>query len=79
VRGFVAVAVFLVAGAAWAQSQPMLTKEPGPGQVKTGEQVLVDDHTCPAGQVKQVTGGHDIGHGTSGNKSKRIYACVPHP
>ncbi len=78
-RSILCGVLMLVAGPALAQSQPMLTQEPGPGRVRTGERVLVDDHTCPAGQVKQVTGGHDIGHGTSGNKSKRSYACVARP
>jgi hypothetical protein len=33
-----------------------------------GEIVLVDDHTCPAGQIKQVTGGSNRKYGTDEKK-----------
>ena len=36
--------------------QTMRTSEPAPGTLKTGVKVLVDDGSCPSGQVKQVTG-----------------------
>ena len=31
--------------------------EPAAGTIATGISVLVDDGTCPSGQIKQVTGG----------------------
>ncbi|WP_342453386.1 DUF6719 family protein [Tianweitania sediminis] len=34
----------------------MMTKEPAAGTLATGVKVLVDDGSCPQGQVKQVTG-----------------------
>ncbi len=38
--------------------------EPAAGTIATGISVLVDDGTCPAGQIKQVTGG-DIKRGVA--------------
>ena len=46
---------------------------PKDGVLSPGEVVLVDDGRCPAGEVKQVTGG---------NKAKSIpreVKCVPKP
>lgn len=31
-------------------------QEPGPGTLAYGEKVLVEEGTCPPGQIKQVTG-----------------------
>jgi hypothetical protein len=31
-----------------------LTEEPPPGQFRPGQRILVDDGSCPAGQIKQV-------------------------
>ncbi|WP_034883472.1 hypothetical protein M728_004016 (plasmid) [Ensifer sp. WSM1721] len=36
-----------------------LTAEPGPGKLASGAKVLVDDGTCPEGQIKQITGGNN--------------------
>jgi hypothetical protein len=35
----------------------VLKREPGKGKIATGARVLVDDGTCPKGQIKEVTGG----------------------
>jgi hypothetical protein len=32
-----------------------LDKEPGPGEMRLGQRVRVDDGSCPAGQVREVT------------------------
>jgi hypothetical protein len=34
-----------------------LAQEPPYGEVKLGEKVLIDDGTCPAGEIKEITGG----------------------
>jgi serine/threonine protein kinase len=34
-----------------------VASEPGPGNLARGQTALVDDGTCPAGQIKEVTGG----------------------
>src|SRR5262249_21004981 len=35
-----------------------LSKEPAPGTLQTGQLVLVDDGSCPRGQIKEVIGGN---------------------
>ena len=63
-----------------AWSIDILKKEPGRGQLKAGNSVYVDDGTCPAGQVSQVSAG--AGSGDSGNAHKsapRTRRCVPRP
>ncbi|GEC35618.1 hypothetical protein EFR01_57890 [Sinorhizobium fredii] len=52
------LAIGLVALATSACAQT-LTAEPGPGTLASGAKVLVDDGTCPEGQIKQVTGGNN--------------------
>jgi hypothetical protein len=47
----------------------VLHAEPGPGQLKAGQRVLVDDGSCPAGQVREVRGASD----PSGQRTRR---CV---
>ncbi len=47
------------------------TSAPPAGTLATGQKVLVDDGTCPPGQVKQVIGSMP---GVPRQKS-----CVPHP
>ncbi|MCP3369041.1 DUF6719 family protein [Bradyrhizobium cajani] len=42
------------------------------GDLKLGQRVLVDDGTCPAGQVKEVRGAKMTDKGVS-----RTSACVP--
>ncbi|QFY63020.1 hypothetical protein FZ934_22105 (plasmid) [Rhizobium grahamii] len=57
--------------AALSGCQSILKAEPPKGTLATGQKVLVDDGSCPAGQVKQVTGA------TPG--TPRIKECVPMP
>lgn len=63
------IAVALAFGLASCQS--VLKAEPPKGSLATGQKVLVDDGSCPPGQVKQVTGA------TPG--TPRIKQCVPMP
>ena len=51
--------------------QTILQSEPAPGTLRTGQKVLVDNGSCPAGQVMQVTGS------TPG--VARAKQCVPRP
>lgn len=37
----------------------VLKKEPAVGHLRSGEQVLVDDGGCPAGEIKELTGGRN--------------------
>jgi hypothetical protein len=44
-------------GSLKADDRPVLKKEPAAGRLHLGQKVLVDDKTCPAGQIKELTGG----------------------
>jgi hypothetical protein len=53
-----------------------LKEEPPMGQLREGQTVLVDDGSCPAGQIKQVIGGNHVKAG--GTKHiLRTYKCIP--
>jgi len=56
-----------------AFTNQIVTTEPAIGQLPTGAKALVDDGTCPAGQLKQVVGGNV----TTGQP--RLRSCVPRP
>ena len=47
----------LVATPAFAGNQKILKHEPPAGAVAPGKRALVDDGTCPPGQLLQVIGG----------------------
>jgi hypothetical protein len=71
-RGLIAAIISVgLAGAALAQ----LKQEPAMGALKEGEVVLVDDGSCPRGQIKRVVGGN---HFTVGGfkKIQRKRSCV---
>ena len=71
-RGLVAL-VAVIASLGGAQAQRVLQQEPPPGGLDFREVVFVDDGSCPAGQIKRVSGGK--GRGASG--IERIRQCVP--
>jgi hypothetical protein len=53
-----------------------LKREPPMGALREGQVVLVDDGSCPAGQIKQVTGGNHVLAG--GYKHiVRTRRCIP--
>jgi hypothetical protein len=68
-----AIAGALIGGAE-AQTQT-LSREPAMGALKPGQRVLVDDGSCPAGQIKEVIGGD---HWKAGGKAtvERQRRCV---
>jgi tetratricopeptide (TPR) repeat protein len=41
-------------------AQAQLRAEPPAGQLRSGQRVLVDDGSCPAGQIKEVIGGNNL-------------------
>ena len=68
-----AVAATAVASQALAEA---LKQEPPMGQLREGQVVLVDDGTCPAGQIKQVIDGNHVAVG--GFKHiVRTRKCIP--
>ena len=56
-----------------ALSTKILRAEPAIGQLPTGATALVDDGTCPDGQIKQIVGGNV----TTGQP--RLRSCIPRP
>lgn len=62
--------ILFVLGLAGCQST--LKQEPGSGTLPFGKKVLVDDGSCPQGQIKQITGGN-------GAKIPRVRECIPTP
>lgn len=48
----------LIVGAAAvsARAQTLPHREPPEGELRLGQRVYIDDGSCPAGQIKQVTG-----------------------
>lgn len=51
----------------------ILTEDPEPGTIPHNEIVLVDDGSCPPGQVKELTGGNDS------QNIPRKQRCIPRP
>jgi hypothetical protein len=66
-------ALAMTAGIAIAQRK--VTREPAMGQMRYGQKLLVDDGTCPAGQIKLVTGGNHVKVGGTG-RILRHRTCV---
>ena len=61
-----------------AASAQILKEEPPMGGLREGQTVMVDDGTCPKGQIKLVTGGNHKQVG--GTKDiRRTTSCIPRP
>jgi hypothetical protein len=70
----VLIATWIVAGSfVPASAQKVLNKEPPRGALKQGQVVLVDDGSCPAGRIKEISGGKGEGKGSV----KRVKRCIP--
>lgn len=72
-RIVLALAVSAFSLTAFAQSYQVFKREPGIGLLKEGEAVLVDDGTCPKGQIKKVVGGNNQRE----TRTPRRRSCVP--
>ncbi|MCC0000052.1 MAG: hypothetical protein M9883_14295 [Methylobacteriaceae bacterium] len=59
-RHFLIAIAIVIAFEATARAQ-ILKREPPAGQLPAGVTVLVDDGRCPKGQIKEVTGGGNMG------------------
>jgi hypothetical protein len=53
-----------------------LKREPPMGQLREGQRVLVDDGSCPHGQIKEVIGGNHIKVGGT-KRIERTHRCIP--
>jgi hypothetical protein len=61
-----------------AQTAPVMRHEPPAGSVPAGRIVYVDDGSCPAGQIKAIRGGSNIGRdGRPVPGTPRQRRCVP--
>jgi hypothetical protein len=70
-----AIFLSLAAAKVGADEGQVLSREPPTGAIHAGERALVDDGTCPNGQVKEVTIGHDAGK----QGPARLRRCIPDP
>lgn len=65
-----------VLGMSSGASAATLKREPAMGSLKQGQRVLVDDGSCPKGQIKEVIGGNHTSVG--GNlQLQRQRRCIP--
>jgi hypothetical protein len=57
----------------------VLKTEPKEGHLRPGQRVLVDDGSCPSGQIKEVVGGSNRKFQTSERMagSSRQIRCIP--
>ncbi len=62
-------AALLISTAAEAQ---IPNSEPPSGTLPAGKRMLVDDGTCPAGEIKEVSGG------SNRQNIARSSRCIPH-
>ena len=73
-RYAVSIAVFAITMT--AASAEVLKREPPMGALKEGQVVLVDDGSCPSGQIKRVVGGNHVKVGGT-KQIVRTRSCVP--
>jgi hypothetical protein len=66
---FGAVALFALAGAAMAEQ---VAREQDIVDLRLGQRVLVDDGSCPTGQIKEVSGAQLTTNGVV-----RVRKCIP--
>jgi hypothetical protein len=62
---------FTLSTAAWAQ-QSIVSREQDIGDLRLGQKVMVDDGSCPTGQIKEVQGAQMTSSGVT-----RTRKCVP--
>ena len=66
----VAAAAIAALWAAQASATITVSKEPPSGGLRYGQRLLVDDGSCPAGQIKELVGGN------SANGVKLLRRCI---
>lgn len=82
-RKLVAAVLVGMLGVAQAHAAlQILRHEPPKGQLLAGQTVLVDDGSCPKGQIKEVKGGSNLSLSTGMKKRTgfaRTHRCIPRP
>jgi len=58
--GFIAGLLVVISASQSARAQMVVKEEPPMGKMQEGEVLLVDDGSCPAGQIKRVVGGNHV-------------------
>jgi hypothetical protein len=71
-----AISVLLLVLSASVATAEILKKEPKMGALREGQTVLVNDGSCPKGQIKRVVGGNHLKVGGS-KQNERSRTCVP--
>jgi hypothetical protein len=71
-RPHLAVGVFIALGFATPAAAQQVAREQDIADLRLGQRVMVDDGSCPAGQIKEVTGVKLTETGVS-----RARKCVP--
>jgi hypothetical protein len=66
----------LAVGSGGAALAGYLKKEPPLGKLKPGQRVLVDNGSCPKGQILEVIGGDHVKVGGKG-QIERKRRCIP--
>jgi uncharacterized protein DUF6719 len=67
---------FLVASVASSAFATTVKQEPPMGAMREGQVLLVDDGSCPAGQIKRVVGGNHTKVGGT-KQIVRTSSCIP--
>jgi hypothetical protein len=67
---------FLIMGVASSALATTVKQEPPMGAMREGQVLLVDDGSCPAGQIKRVVGGNHTKVGGT-KQIVRTSSCVP--
>jgi len=71
-----AIALALLTLTAHAAGAEILKTEPKMGALRENQVVLVDDGSCPQGQIKRVVGGNHV-KVTGTKRIERVRTCVP--
>jgi hypothetical protein len=74
-RVIIGIAVIVVIASLSAASAQIVKREPPMGQLKPRQTILVDDGSCPNGQIKRVVGGDHVDAGGRG-RVLRTRDCV---
>ena len=71
-----ALALLTICFSAASLRAEILKREPPMGALKEGQVVLVDDGSCPKGQIKRVVGGNHVKAGGF-KQIVRTRSCIP--
>jgi hypothetical protein len=70
-----AILLAILAITVTAANAEILKREPPMGALREGQVVLVDDGSCPSGQIKRVVGGNHVKVGGT-KQIVRTHSCV---